>query len=43
MKLYSNFKDPMIIILVVALVINLIYLLLGYSEWYETVGILVAI
>ena len=43
MKLYSNFKDPMIIILVVALVINFIFLLLGYSEWYETVGIFVAI
>jgi calcium-translocating P-type ATPase len=42
-KLIENLKDPMIIILLVALAINVIFWLCGFSEWYETVGIFLAI
>ncbi len=42
-KLLGNFKDPMIIILTVALVIITILALLHYAEWYEGVGIAVAV
>ena len=42
-KLLNNFKDPMIEILLVALVINIVIACFGKSEWYEPVGIAVAV
>lgn len=42
-KLIANFKDPIIIILLVALAVTLILTFLGYAEWYEGVGIAIAI
>lgn len=42
-QLLEGFKDPMLIILLVALVIQFIFFLLGRAEWYEAVGILVAV
>jgi Ca2+-transporting ATPase len=42
-KLWGNFKDPTIIILMVALVIVTVLALFGYAEWYEGVGIAVAV
>ncbi len=42
-KLKDNFKDPMIMILVVALVIVTILAVFGFTEWYEGVGIAVAV
>ncbi len=42
-KLIGNFKDPMIIILCVALLINVVFVIIGESHWYEAVGIAVAV
>ncbi len=42
-KLKGNFGDPMIKILCVALVINVIFAFLGQTEWYESVGIAMAV
>lgn len=42
-KLLNNFKDPMIEILLVALVINIVIACFGKSEWYEPIGIAVAV
>ena len=42
-KLLENLKDPMIKILLVALLINVIFVYSGHSDWVETVGIFVAI
>jgi calcium-translocating P-type ATPase len=42
-KLLGNFQDPIIIILLVALVITTGLAILGYAEWYEGVGIALAI
>lgn len=42
-KLKGNFKDPMILILVVALVIVTGLALLGFAEWYEGLAIAVAV
>lgn len=42
-KLKGNFGDPMIKILCVALVINVIFAFLGQTEWYESVGIALAV
>ena len=42
-KILEGFKDPMIIILCVALVIQVILFFFGKAEWYEPVGILIAI
>ena len=42
-KLIDNFGDPMIKILCVALIINVIFAFLGQTEWYESVGIAVAV
>ena len=42
-KILEGFKDPMIIILLVALVIQVILFFLGQAEWFEPVGILIAI
>ena len=42
-KILEGFKDPMIMILCVALVIQVVFYLYGKAEWFEPVGILVAI
>ncbi len=42
-KLKANFKNPIIIILCVALAIILLLSVLGYSEWYEAVAIGMAV
>lgn len=42
-KLWGNFGDPMIKILVVALLINVVFAFLGQVEWYEPVGIAAAV
>lgn len=42
-KLLQGFKDPMIMILLVALIIQGVLYFLGQAEWFEPVGILVAI
>ncbi|OQY53972.1 MAG: calcium-translocating P-type ATPase, PMCA-type [Desulfobacteraceae bacterium 4572_88] len=42
-KLIDNFKDPMIIILVVALVVVVTLAIFGFTEWYEGVGIAAAV
>lgn len=42
-KLAGNFGDPMIKILCVALIINVVFAFLGQTEWYESVGIAIAV
>lgn len=42
-KLKGNLNDPIIKILIVALVINVIFFFFGKSEWYESLGIAVAV
>lgn len=42
-KLLGNLKDPIIIILVVALLITLVLWMFGYADWYEGVGIAFAV
>ena len=42
-KLWGNFGDPMIRILCVALVINVVFAILGQVAWYESVGIAAAV
>ena len=42
-KLKANFKDPIIIILMVALVLILILSFFGLSEWYEALAIGIAV
>ncbi|MDE6657011.1 MAG: HAD-IC family P-type ATPase, partial [Oscillospiraceae bacterium] len=42
-KLKGNFGDPMIKILVVALIINIVFAIMGRASWVETIGIAVAI
>ena len=42
-KILEGFKDPMIMILLVALVVQVILFFLGETEWFEPVAILVAI
>ena len=42
-KILEGFKDPMIMILLVALVIQVVLTFMGKAEWYEPVGILIAI
>lgn len=42
-KILEGFKDPMIVILLVALVVQMILFFLGQAEWFEPVGILIAI
>ena len=42
-KLIGNFGDPMIKILCVALLINVVFAFLGQTEWYESVGIALAV
>ena len=42
-KILEGFKDPMIMILLVALVVQVVLFILGKAEWFEPFGILVAI
>jgi calcium-translocating P-type ATPase len=42
-KFKGNLADPMIKILCVALILNVIFTFLGKTEWYESVGIAVAV
>ncbi len=42
-KFFNSLKDPMIIILLCALVIQLVLFFLGRAEWFEPVGILIAV
>ncbi len=42
-KFLENFKDPIILILVVALVITVALSIFGYVPWYEGIGIAVAL
>jgi calcium-translocating P-type ATPase len=42
-KLIANLKDPIIIILIFALIITVTLSILGYVPWYEGVGIAIAV
>lgn len=42
-KLWANFEDPIIIILLVALGITIVLTIFGYTEWYESLGIALAV
>lgn len=42
-KLQENFKDPMIVILMAALLIVTILALMGFAKWYEGFGIAAAV
>lgn len=42
-KFKGNFDDPIIKILCVALIIDVIFVLMGQTEWYEAVGIAIAV
>ena len=42
-KVLHGFRDPMIMILLAALVIQAVLYLLGQAEWYEAAGVLIAI
>ncbi len=42
-KFFGNFKDPIIMILVVALIITVLLSIFGYVPWYEGIGIAVAV
>lgn len=42
-KILEGFKDPMIMILLVALVVQVVLFFMGQAEWFEPVGILIAI
>lgn len=42
-KFLGNFNDPIIKILIFALVINLVFVFMGKAHWYESAGIAVAV
>ena len=42
-KILEGFKDPMIMILMVALVVQVVLCFMGQAEWFDPAGILVAI
>ena len=42
-KILEGFKDPMIMILLVALIVQVVLFFLKQAEWFEPVGILIAI
>lgn len=42
-KLKNNFDDPIIKILIFALILNVFFAFMGKSEWYESVGIALAV
>ena len=42
-KLVANLKDPIIVILIVALAITVFLAVLGFAPWYEGLGIAIAV
>lgn len=42
-KLLENFQDPIIRILIFALLVNIIFVYMGHGDWVETIGIFAAI
>ena len=42
-KLWANFEDPIIIILLVALAITIVLTIFGHAQWYESLGIGLAV
>lgn len=42
-KILGGLKDPMVIILCIAALLNTIFVVMGHAEWYEVAGILVAV
>ncbi len=42
-KLKGNFEDPVIRILIVALMIDVVFFFLGHVEWFEPLGIAIAV
>ena len=42
-KLLDNFKDPIIRILIFALLVNVGFVFVGHGDWIETIGIFIAI
>ena len=42
-KLLDNFKDPIIKILIFALVVNVLFVIMGHGDWIEACGIFIAI
>ncbi len=42
-KLLDNFKDPIIKILLFALLVNVVFVFMGHGDWIETCGIFLAI
>lgn len=42
-KILEGFKDPMIMILIVALIVQVVLVCMGQAEWFEPVGVLIAI
>lgn len=42
-KLLENFQDPIIRILILALLVNIVFVYMGHGDWIETAGIFVAI
>lgn len=42
-KLLDNFKDPIIRILIFALLVNVVFVFMGHGDWIETAGIFLAI
>ena len=42
-KILEGFKDPMIMILLVALAVQVVLFFMNQAEWYEPVGVLIAI
>ena len=42
-KLISNLKDPIILILIVALFVTIFLAILGFAPWYEGLGIAIAV
>ena len=42
-KLLDNFKDPIIRILIFALIVNVVFVFMGHGDWIEACGIFIAI
>lgn len=42
-KLWENFKDPIIRILILSLLVNVVFVYMGHGDWIETMGIFLAI
>ena len=42
-NLLNNLKDPIIIILIAAVLITVLLWIFGYAHWYESVGIALAV